>query len=352
LIWELKLYSDINPNWDNYYAYKMSITSNGNIVAAGRYQLNQNIIIRIDTSGNLISRKHINLGYDVLLQDFIYTDSAYYFLGAVTNHISGDYVFNISKTDTGGNILFNKNFGAYHNSIETGSSFLIDNNENYHVAGVANYMTGNNYFLNVYNPIGDTLTTYLYPVAAPWDQLVLYNLKIVGNKYYLSGFLGGYSAGLSIDDAVILCIDTNGTELFRSVLGLADYDDLYDLIFTNDSNIVCVGQSAFYNLNSKVYLIKVNPTILLNAETVLNEEEYSISRSDEKIFVDFKDLNISAKKISLIDLSGKLVKTVSSNLSRAELEIGLINSGIYILRIESDEMIFSKKIVIGSIFRN
>lgn len=345
-MWDLKVYSDIDSTWDEYYAMKMFMTSTGEIIAAGNSDDNVGgvnedyTLTKIDTLGNLISRKHIDISTDELLTDFIYTDTAYYFLGIID--IMSNKIFNVTKTDTSGNIIINQNYGANLNSVETAYSMLLDSNENVHIAGEANYLSGQNYFLNVYLINGDTAITNIYPVSAPWQTIQAVNMVKMKDKYFLAGQL---SLG-SPDQAFMVCVDTNGMELSRTLYGGSDYDAFSKIIVTSDSNLICVGRTSSFSSAREVYIVKIDPDIILSTNNTFSNPQFNILVNRENITLEFQSIN-DLKIINLYSVSGtKLFQTTQTGQS-IPIDISSFPAGMYILNIQMNGQQFSKKILVS-----
>jgi hypothetical protein len=341
-LWDLKVYSDIDSTHDDYYTYKIAMTSQGDIVAAGRYDdrsFNKDYtIIKIDTSGNLKERKHINTGINEYLTDFIYTDTAYYFLGYLSNN--GHSVINITKTDSSCNIITNEVFGS-NMDIEIGNSFLLDSFENIYVAGIANYLTGQNYFLNTYTLYGDTLSLHKYAVSPAWQVIIANDLSYNNGKF----FIAGYESGNSPNEGLLLCLDTNGTENFRYHIGGNDHDMFYGIFINSNSKIICIGETSSFGTGREVYLAEIDPDILLSVP-VEEQMPFKIIINENVLDINLKEKYLNQKfNLTIYDLLGKRVVGKQNFINCSSLDISSLKTGLYILKLENEIAIISREFI-------
>lgn len=84
-------------------------------------------------------------------------------------------------------------------------------------------------------------------------------------------------------------------------------------------------------------------TTLTSQESLLSNTEISIYPNlvTDKVNVKVFD-NSTIKKIRILSIDGKIVKTIENSPS---IDVKNINSGIYILQIETNNNIISKKII-------
>jgi hypothetical protein len=345
LLWHSKIYSDIDSSNDDYYAFKVAMTANGEIIAAGRYSdyvsNNDYVLIKTDSFGNLIDRKHINSGSNVFLTDFIYTDSIFYFLGYKLNGPTS--IFNITKTDTNGNVLSNIDYGSNLGN-ERAYTFLLDSLGNIYTTGFAEYFPSEYYFLNKYSVNGDTLFTYNYPVSSNWNVIFPTDMIFKDENIFISG----YESGNNPDDAFLSAIDTNGTELFRYHFGGNDHDEFYAMSLCNDSDIIAIGQTSSFTGIPEVYLVKADAGLLLTSPEPDNDHSsIELSSGETSILVEIKDVLLRGNnRYELRDLTGRLVYAAQFDSQDFIIDITAF-SGLYLLAFHLNEEVIVKKVLIN-----
>jgi hypothetical protein len=344
LIWEQKVYSDISPSLDQFYGLRIFEDQNGNFISGGGYDAasgnnSDYILIKLSASGNVINITHIDIAFEEELSDFIYTDSALYFAGTVWDN--SNTFFNILKTDTSGNILLNYNYGLNQNSIVGATSFLLDSAENIIVTGIANYLSGANYFINKYSIAGDTLSAHNFPVNPQWQVIYSQDILQVKDRYFVTGSVTGNTPA----EGMIACSDTNGTQLFRQLFGGSMEDNLFAMSLTSDSNLIAVGYTETSS-GSDIYLVCIDPTVYTSVQDEHENLIYNISNDGNTLILNFFDMNVSdIKKLYIHSVDGRLVSAIESKNRQINIPISDWDYAIYILSIEFGEKFFSHKII-------
>ena len=87
-----------------------------------------------------------------------------------------------------------------------------------------------------------------------------------------------------------------------------------------------------------------------SCQSTIGIDEFSFSNinlfpnpASNKLFIETNSGTI--QKISIYDLTGKLIKTISTNTSKQELDISTLSPGLYFLDAVSDQRTFRKRFV-------
>lgn len=94
------------------------------------------------------------------------------------------------------------------------------------------------------------------------------------------------------------------------------------------------------------YTISATPTInLLSVGKFANENNFSVYPNPVSDFVNVQSGTNAIEKVSVTDLNGRTVKTISTSGTEARINISDLASGVYMLNINSDNGSVTKKIV-------
>ena len=232
----------------------------------------------------------------------------------------------LAKADSHGDFVWEKQF------------------ENIYVTGIANSLSGgSNYFLNKYSMEGDTLSAHTYPVSSSWQTIYAKDMVFSNGKFYIAG----RESGNNPNEAVLMCVDANGVELFRHHFGGNSHDEFFGLAMTSDSNIICVGESSSFNPGREIYLVKVDPEIILAVPTNEHEIPFELSYTENVLMVNLRYDKLFCKiNLFLYDLGGKIVCESKTNSNYSEINISSLRSGIYLLSLEFDSQKIVRKIFI------
>lgn len=298
-------------------------------------------IIKLDTSGNLIWSNRINPRN---------TDPGYYAkiydlkIDNMDNlYVCGQYRGEIAYTATGPN-----SYGASSSNYEIG--FVIKyNNDNSFVYikthGTMNGSTPPSYpSANKISKLDIDLNNDVYLTGNYYGRMVINTNASVSNNFTTT-----------ITDGFIIKIDEGGTMINRKLFGgnnnvsitsiltesaniyiggvyegSADLDPTSTVLTLNSNGAkdfflqkyteASLSNSSFENLNFSIYPNPVSST--LNLKTELNDFNYTI-----------------------YSIEGKIVKQGNSNMSETSVDVSNLNSGIYLVELESNGSKTIQKII-------
>lgn len=78
--------------------------------------------------------------------------------------------------------------------------------------------------------------------------------------------------------------------------------------------------------------------------TIENLNFYPNPVTNGKIYITSK--NVSSKEISIYDVLGKLVLQTTLNVNSKEVNVGSLNSGVYIIKIKEGEATATRKLIV------
>ena len=257
LIWQ-KNYGgpEWSPGLDE--GYSVLQTSDGGYIVAGLTEslstdggLSDVYLIKTDANGNLIWQKNYggpeeDAGYSVLQTN----DGGYIIAGKTESYGAGGSDVYLIKTDTNGNMLWQKSYGG--SRIDEGRSVAQTSDGGYIIVGYSDSCRINDF------------DVYLVKTDA--------NGNMLWQKTYDGGFYdrgwsvaqtsdGGYIiAGESHYDVYLIKTDTNGNMLWQKSYGGSELDCADSVLETNDGGYIIVGTTSSYSSygDLDVYFIKTD----------------------------------------------------------------------------------------------
>ena len=208
-------------------------------------------LIKTDANGNLIWQKNYggpeeDAGYSVLETN----DGGYIIAGKTESYGAGGSDVYLIKTDTNGNMLWQKSYGG--SRIDEGRSVAQTSDGGYIIVGYSDSRRINDF------------DVYLVKTDA--------NGNMLWQKTYDGGFYdrgwsvaqtsdGGYIiAGESHYDVYLIKTDTNGNMLWQKSYGGSELDCADSVLETNDGGYIIVGTTSSYSSygDLDVYFIKTD----------------------------------------------------------------------------------------------
>lgn len=190
----MRRYKNVNPQFENFRFFKLSETSDGNLLLAGRVHndnqgLNNPLFMKLDTSGDTIWTKSFSaVGNNGCSRSFaVEGDQNEYYL--IWNEYNVDELF-VSKYDANGIQLWNNRYPLVNSFQIGGAAFDTISNQLY-VTGL-DYFTSNNGGLFCIDETGSYQWGTIHP------EILFWNCEFKNNSLYVSCRLpGNYSSGLA-----------------------------------------------------------------------------------------------------------------------------------------------------------
>lgn len=285
--------------------------------------------------------------------------------GDVTGHYGGtDYW--IIKLDSLGNFKWEKSLGGslddYGTSIQEtldGGYILVGSSRSndFNVSGHhGNWMTSDVWIVKTdsvgsiewQKSFGGT-----YSESAQWVE------EIAGKGYIIGGSTSSTNGDVignhnSTYDYWIIGLDTSGILQWQKCLGGTSNDFANCIKQTSDNGYIIAGYSASNDGDvtgnhgaNDFWVVKLEPEqISLNEQIIEDSIELFPNPASNAVSIKFAQINREIK-IQLCDLLGRdrINKTVY-NTANAELDISDMADGVYVMRIDFDNKIVNKKIIV------
>ncbi len=297
-------------------------------------------LIRTDSSGNLIWQKTFGgTNPDEAHCVKQTSDGGYIIAGHTGSYGAGlDDVYLI-KTDSSGNLLWSKTFGG--SSYDYGYGVEQTSDGGYIVVGETSSFGAGSYdvYLIKTDPSGNVLWEKTFGGSGAEYG---YSVKELPDRgYIITG--GTNSFGVDSFDIYIIRTDENGNLLWEKTIGGTDDEKSYSIYQTSDGGYIIAGYTeSFGAIGSDIYLIKLAPDVSVH--------EISGGWSDEEqgvhLFMGKGKLFLETGKmkgeinISIYNLTGRLVMRKSFGVygnSRVEIpEVKYLSRGVYFLNVNSE----------------
>jgi hypothetical protein len=212
---------------------------------AGGYDV---YLIKTDSSGNMVWQRTLGgsgneCGYDVQQTN----DGGYIITGFTNSYGAGYYDVYLVKTDTSGNQIWQRTFGV--NSDDHGRSVQQTADGGYVIAGYNRY--GHGYLVKT-DVNGDSLWTRMFF----WD-FYHYGYSVqqtTDGGYIITGSKQSYSSGPY--DVYLIKTDANGDTLWTSSYGGSNFDWGHSVEQTTDGGYIITGYTYSDGIGNQVCLIK------------------------------------------------------------------------------------------------
>ncbi len=299
----------------------------------------QIFIIRMDSIGNMTWSKSFGFTDGDHVSDVLQSiDGNFLFIGN-TNSVTSSF-----KIDSTGSLMWSKAYGA--NSI--GFEKVLQNaNGNLIIAGSIADTLYNDFLVMETNANGDILNPYSYSAVFSGTLNDIFPTNDLGYIAICNdGILSPADPNSSINTIELIKMDSlletacNFQPINIAVANqsLNPHLGTYLVPGSITSNSIVVNQYP-YQMNT----VMVCKSIDVNELLIDNLIDLYPNPSTNNLNIEFNFGLI--QRIEITDLSGKLVKTLSCNNSKLEIDISNLSSGIYFLNGISDQRVFRKKFV-------
>jgi hypothetical protein len=226
-------------------------------VTSSADELSSNIyLLKTDESGNLLWSRNFgsSISVDVGKKVLVLESGELVVVGFTNSSDIHGYDILVLKTDEHGNELWRNTFGG--ENWDFGHDIILLPNGNYAVAG-STYSFGNGdsdgYFVEI-TPSGTEVRSATFGTQAREE---FHGLTYQDDRLYFCGNVVNTTTGR---DALVICADTDGNQIWRQVWGGEEDDYLQGITSTSDGNVIAIGStSSNENVDKQLYYIKVTP---------------------------------------------------------------------------------------------
>jgi len=244
----------------NDYGYSVQQTSDGGYIIAGYTQFfgaggYDVYLIKTDSEGNLKWQKTFggrndDEGYSVQQT----SDGGYIIAGYTTSFGGGGYDVYLVKTDPNGNLLWQKTFG-----VGIGWSVQQTSDGGYIIAGETSSFGagGKDVYLIKTDPNGNQEWQKTFGGNGKDDAGSVQQTTDGG--YIIAGFTASFGAGLV--DVYLIKTDSTGNSQWQKTFGGSDNDSGYSVQQTADGGYIIAGWTTSFGAGFyDVYLVKTDPS--------------------------------------------------------------------------------------------
>lgn len=260
-------------------------------------------IVKTDSLGNTIWKKDFDFtptGFDLYTDLVELPDSNYLLLGTSTNPGPDDDDVFLAKIDTGGNLIWKKQYTFPAN--DQGRSFKLTPDDKVIIVGNS-FSTSYSDVLLIKTDLNGNLI-WRKTFGNAFDE-VYENIDIIKNntEYILGGRYGYYNMGNPYYDFSVMRTDTAGNELWQQQYGTAIDEPARGGIITLDSGYVLCG-----TYNGEGAIIKIDKQGIFqwykNYGFTANSTVVQVKQLPDSNYV----LIISTSDLTTLSFTGHLVK--------------------------------------------
>ncbi len=301
-------------------------------------------VVKFDINGNLVWAR----AYGGTMNDFgnsiaLSKDKGFIISGSSESFGVGQRDVYVIKIDSVGELKWSKTFGGTGN--ESGKSVIELSNQDIMIMGnTRSFGKGfEDFYLLKLNSLGDTLMTRVYGgMSIDFGE----SIQQTSDKGFI---MAGYTNSFNTFNFDVYIVKTDS-------LGNSSCHQGYTSTIvgnpattkTNTSTVTSSGSSVgrFSFRIGKTVTNPVNVCNINSFEEFDNQIEYLIYPNPSNGFFSLNTYNTKEKIISVIDINGKLLETISSNSLTQKMNLSKYRKGIYFIQIKTEKTIISKKIII------
>jgi len=295
--WLVKTDSYGNTQWNKTYgglgrdeAYSVQQTSDGGYILGGSTRsfgmgLSDFWLVRTDSSGELMWNKTYGAPFfDVAYSVQQTSDDGYIVAGSTNSLGSGSEDFWVIKADPNGGMQWNKTYGGLYD--EVAYSVQQTNDGGYIVCGyTSSFGSGyEDFWLLKIDSNGSILLNKTY--GGENSEYAYLVQQTNDNGYIIAGSTYSLGAGL---DVWLVKTDSSGTMQWSKTYGGLLDEEAYAVQQTSDSGYIIVGFADSLNDNRDVWLIKVNSTGNIEWNQTYggteNDEAYSVQQTSDEGYI-------------------------------------------------------------------
>ena len=360
-------------DWD--LGYSIQFTSDNGFLLAGETHdagNSKGYLIKLNSKGKTIWTKTFGGNGLDKFEDVIITMADEYLMAGETSSFGNNRQAYLVKTDTAGNITWEKNYGAP--GINFAKSVCELPTGHFIVAGGTNTLPSpdiDNWGFRI-NSIGnfidhdvveDYMSTNPIDQNDDWHQVVIpqKDSLIFGGKRSYENFEPG---NIYIRRFKQTTLNSPGYINDYQKLMSAGEDIVYDAKITSDNGVIfaCTGERMDTSAAS-IYLIKMDSTMkyphpfynsvsLTNDFTAIDEseevKEFIVYPNPNSGIVSLKVLGVDTEKEIIIhNLNGTLIRKEKMNNEFKTMDLTQFNTGVYLITVNSENFSSTKKLVIS-----
>jgi len=239
------------------------VTADGGYAILGdsvRDDGNSNLyLIKVDATGNLQwgrtygDTTEVDKGYRITITD----DGNYILIGTNQNRRGGQQGIDmyIIKTDTQGNIIFDRKYGltGLNNTV---GGVLENNTGNFIWCGTASRFIGSSLDMRVVlaDEEGDLIWDYFF--GGDGSEFGFDIQQLSDGGYIIAGSTDSQGAGLA--DAWLVRLNADGIEQWNKTFGGDQNDYAYAVSSTSDGGFILTGRTESFSGNSDVFVVKTD----------------------------------------------------------------------------------------------
>jgi len=236
-------------------------TSNGHYIIGGNTYVSSNnpdaYLVKINSNGNLLWTKTYG-GTDNDYVSFVQqtSDGGYIIAGITLSFGAGNYDLYLIKTNSSGNISWQRTYGGTEQENLLFNSVRQTNDGGYVIAGYTKSFGAGNFdvYLIKTKTNGDTLWTKTY--GGINDDVASTALQTTDGGYIIVGKTVSFGIGI---DIYLIKTDSNGNLLWNKTLGGIGQDEGYDIQSTPDGGYIITAQTHSFGAGgSDICIIKID----------------------------------------------------------------------------------------------
>jgi hypothetical protein len=218
------------------------------------------MLVKTDASGNMQWSKTYGEYYSDYARSVVQTTDGGYALGGYTDPSSGYFDFWLVKTDSSGNMQWNKAFGG--TNMDMAHSVIQTNDGGYALAGqyAPPSMTGpSSAWLVKTDASGNLQLDKKYTMAGLVDLCAYCLVQTADGGYALGGYEWDLIAGQI--DSWLGKTDASGTMLWNKTCGGTGQEYVYSMVQTADGGFALAGPTQSFGAGSyDFWLVKIAPS--------------------------------------------------------------------------------------------
>jgi hypothetical protein len=351
-------------DWD--FGYWAEQTNDGGYILCGETfsygNSNQAYLVKTNSNGDSLWTKNFgSTGIEIAKEVHQTNDAGFVFAGQTTSDTGGIDAY-LVKTDSNGNLLWEKSFG--NSADNTANAIAITSDKKFLLGGYSYVGTEKkNYFIKT-DSAGSLLNLVIDSGGSGNREIY----RIRENKegdYFIAGWLDAISGNAK---EFSFSKWNSGFWFLTGGTAGGPYDEeAYDIVETSDSGYAIVGYTGTFGVGvDNILILRTNKnmsyTNTVNSYVSTNElaeaeENISVYPNPfcENLFISLNPGVFSNEKkimIAISDLTGKEIISEEKEILPQQISIkipsGKFNSGIYFLNISSKEKSFHKKLTFFS----